>query len=105
MLGPKSEKKEESAFEEKEELQPYCKFCFAKKFKVSILNIQETVNTMPETCGVSLWNMLGDMRLKAEDIFQHFVENVKNIAQNTIKVQYLYQNPNFVFTFQVVNWG
>lgn len=54
MLGPKSEKKEESAFEEKEELQPYCKFCFAKKFKISILNIKETVCTMPEPCGVSL---------------------------------------------------
>ena len=54
MLGPKNEKQEQKAFGEEEELQPYCKFCFAKIFKISILNIQETVNTMPENCGMSL---------------------------------------------------
>ena len=55
MLGPKEEKKEDSAFAKEEELVAYCKFCFAKKFKISILNIQETVNTMPaEESGMSL---------------------------------------------------
>ena len=54
MLGPRSEKKEESVFEEVEELLPYCKFCSAKKFKISLLNIQETVCTMPETTSMSL---------------------------------------------------
>ena len=27
-----------------EELDPYCKFCFAKKFKVSAMNIADIVN-------------------------------------------------------------
>ena len=44
MLGPKNEKKEDKAFAEEEELQAYCKFCFAKKFKISILNIQVELN-------------------------------------------------------------
>jgi len=39
MLGPKDS---ENVFEE-EELQPYCKFCFAKRYKISALNVQETV--------------------------------------------------------------
>ena len=76
MLGPREEKKEDRAFGEEEELVPYCKvqytvniffknlkifscqFCFAKKFKVSLLSIQETVQTMPgwdtDTKSVSL---------------------------------------------------
>jgi len=37
--GPKDS---ENVFEE-EELQPYCKFCFAKRYKISALNVQETV--------------------------------------------------------------
>ena len=44
MLGPKNEKQEDKAFAEEEELQAYCKFCFAKKFKISILNIQVELN-------------------------------------------------------------
>ena len=54
MLGPKDEKQEDNLWEKERELSPYCKFCFAKKFKISILNIQETVQTMPESSGVSL---------------------------------------------------
>ena len=54
MLGPKDEKQEDNLWDKERELAPYCKFCFAKKFKISILNIQETVQTMPESSGVSL---------------------------------------------------
>ena len=44
MLGPKDQ---ENVFGE-EDLIPFCKFCFAKKFKMSALNIAETVTTVPE---------------------------------------------------------
>ena len=37
-----------------EELEPFCKFCFAKKFKISALNIAETVTTVPESATVGL---------------------------------------------------
>ena len=37
-----------------EELIPFCKFCFAKKFKISALNIAETVTTVPELVSMSL---------------------------------------------------
>lgn len=37
-----------------EELIPFCKFCFAKKFKISALNIAETVTTVPEVVTMSL---------------------------------------------------
>ena len=45
MLGPK----DADNFFGQEDLQPFCKFCFAKIFKISALNIAETVNTIPET--------------------------------------------------------
>ena len=54
VVGPREEKQEENLWSKEEDLVPYCKFCFAKKFKISILNIQETVQTMPEASGVSL---------------------------------------------------
>jgi len=44
MLGPKDS---ENVFGD-EDLIPFCKFCFAKKFKISALNIAETVTTVPE---------------------------------------------------------
>merc|ERR1712055_222549 len=44
MLGPKND---DNVFGE-EDLQPFCKFCFAKKFKISALNIAETVTTITE---------------------------------------------------------
>ena len=44
VLKKRAEKQEQKAFGAEEQLQPYCKFCFAKIFKISILNIQETVN-------------------------------------------------------------
>merc|ERR1711936_1082924 len=44
MLGPKNV---DNVFGD-EELIPFCKFCFAKKFKISALNIAETVTTVPE---------------------------------------------------------
>ena len=37
-----------------EELIPFCKFCFAKKFKISALNIAETVTTVPESAVIGL---------------------------------------------------
>eukprot|EP00092_Neocalanus_flemingeri_P025526 GFUD01027674.1.p1 GENE.GFUD01027674.1~~GFUD01027674.1.p1 ORF type:complete len:223 (+),score=68.70 GFUD01027674.1:62-670(+) len=37
-----------------EDLQPFCKFCFAKKFKISALNIAETVTTVPECSAMGL---------------------------------------------------
>ena len=37
-----------------EELIPFCKFCFAKKFKISALNIAETVTTVPELMSLGL---------------------------------------------------
>jgi len=45
MMGPKSD--DNNVFGQ-EELEPYCKFCFAKKFKVSAINIAETVTITPE---------------------------------------------------------
>ena len=45
MLGPKDGG--DNVFGE-EDLIPFCKFCFAKKFKISALNIAETVTTVPE---------------------------------------------------------
>ena len=50
MLGPKNV---DNVFGE-EDLEPYCKFCFAKKFKISALNIAETVTTVPECCAQGL---------------------------------------------------
>jgi hypothetical protein len=44
MMGPKDT---ENVFGT-EDLLPYCKFCFAKKFKVSAINIAETVAIAPE---------------------------------------------------------
>jgi len=40
LLGPKET---DNVFGE-EELEPYCNFCFAKKFKMSMVNIADTVN-------------------------------------------------------------
>jgi len=40
LLGPRNT---DNVFGE-EELEPYCKFCFAKKFKVSSMNIADIVN-------------------------------------------------------------
>merc|ERR1719350_465661 len=42
MLGPKDT---ENVFGDAD-LEPYCKFCFAKRYKISALNISETVTTM-----------------------------------------------------------
>jgi len=44
MLGPK----DADNFFGQEDLEPFCKFCFAKRFKISTLNIAETVNTIPQ---------------------------------------------------------
>jgi len=44
MLGPKEQ---DNVFGE-EDLDVYCKFCFAKRYKISALNIAETVTTMVE---------------------------------------------------------
>jgi hypothetical protein len=46
MLGPKNGD-EPNVFGE-EELEPYCNFCFAKKFKISAINIADTVNIVPD---------------------------------------------------------
>merc|ERR1712012_905958 len=47
MLGPKD--KSDSVFTgDDEDLEPYCKFCFAKKYNISALNIQEMVCTLVE---------------------------------------------------------
>ena len=51
MMGPKDT---ENVFGT-EDLQPYCKFCFAKKFKVSAINIAETVAIAPEINIMGLW--------------------------------------------------
>ena len=45
MLGPKGDG--DNVFGE-EELEPYCNFCFARKFKISAINIADTVNIVPE---------------------------------------------------------
>jgi len=50
MLGPKNA---DNVFGQ-EELEPFCKFCFAKKFKISALNIAETVTTVPELSALGL---------------------------------------------------
>ena len=50
MLGPKDQ---DNIFGQ-EDLEPFCKFCFAKRFKISALNIAETVNTIPDGQGMSL---------------------------------------------------
>ena len=50
MMGPKNQ---DNVFGQ-EDLLPYCKFCFAKKFKVSAINIAETVTITPESSGFSL---------------------------------------------------
>jgi len=50
MMGPREQ---DNVFGE-EDLIPFCKFCFAKIFKVSALNIAEAVNITPEMCGLSL---------------------------------------------------
>ena len=42
MLGPREQ---EDVFEE-EVLDPYCKFCFAKHYKLSALNIAESVTIL-----------------------------------------------------------
>jgi hypothetical protein len=47
MLGPKNGDGEPNVFGE-EELEPYCNFCFAKKFKISAINIADTVTIVPE---------------------------------------------------------
>ena len=44
MMGPKDQ---ENVFGT-EDLIPYCKFCFAKHFKVSAINIAECVMIIPE---------------------------------------------------------
>merc|ERR1712126_223501 len=50
MMGPKNQ----DNFFGQENLQPFCKFCFAKKFKVSAINIAETVTITPEFNAISL---------------------------------------------------
>ena len=50
MMGPREQ---DNVFGE-EDLIPFCKFCFAKIFKVSALNIAEAVNITPEISGLSL---------------------------------------------------
>ena len=42
--------------------------------------------------------------MKAENIFQQFVENVKNVAQIQLKYN-IFIKIQILFTFQVVNWG
>ena len=51
LLGPRHTEN----FFGQEELDPYCKFCFAKKFKVSAMNIAEIVNLEGQSDGQSLW--------------------------------------------------
>ena len=51
LLGPRNTEN----FFGGEVLDPYCKFCFAKKFKVSAMNIAEIVNLDGQTDGQSLW--------------------------------------------------
>ena len=50
MMGPKDQ---DNVFGQ-EDLQPYCKFCFAKKFKVSAIDIAEMVAIAPELVGMGL---------------------------------------------------
>jgi len=50
MLGPKNV---DNVFGD-EELIPFCKFCFAKIFKISALNIAETVTTIPGLLSLGL---------------------------------------------------
>ena len=50
MLGPRDQ---ENVFGD-EDLIPFCKFCFAKKFKMSALNIAETVTTIPDVGMIGL---------------------------------------------------
>lgn len=50
MMGPKNQ---DNVFGQ-EDLIPFCKFCFAKKFKVSAINIAETVTIQPELSAMSL---------------------------------------------------
>merc|ERR1711976_483517 len=50
MMGPKNV---DNVFGD-EDLIPFCKFCFAKIFKVSAINIAETVNITPEVMVMSL---------------------------------------------------
>ena len=50
MLGPKDQ---DNIFGQ-DDLEPFCKFCFAKRFKISALNIAETVTTIPEEQGMGL---------------------------------------------------
>ena len=48
---------EEAAWGGEEELEPYCNFCFARKFKISAINIADTVNIVPEEHHImSLWS-------------------------------------------------
>ena len=42
MIGVSGPKDSENVFEE-EELVVFCKFCFAKRYKMSALNVAETV--------------------------------------------------------------
>jgi len=50
MMGPKDQ---ENVFGQ-DDLLPFCKFCFAKKFKVSAIDIAETVTITPESSGFCL---------------------------------------------------
>jgi len=50
MLGPKDQ---DNVFGDAD-LEPYCKFCFAKRYKVSALNIAETVTTLVDQGSMSL---------------------------------------------------
>ena len=50
MLGPRDT---DNAFGT-EELDPYCNFCFAKKFKLSAINIAETVCLVTDNGVMSL---------------------------------------------------
>jgi len=50
MMGPKNQDNVFGA----EDLIPFCKFCFAKKFKVSAINIADCVTISPELTGMSL---------------------------------------------------
>ena len=50
MMGPKDQ---DNVFGQ-EDLIPFCKFCFAKKFKVSAINIAESVTIQPEPSAMSL---------------------------------------------------
>jgi len=48
MMGPKEKDNVFGA----EDLQPYCKFCFAKHFKISAIDIAECVMIAPDTTGL-----------------------------------------------------